>query len=75
MAAIDIRIGEDDLIDEIRFASSRSSDDLFYSASTLKECDVRYVLIDDGDMCIRIMKKDIPNLIKALQKAQEIWKD
>lgn len=74
MAKIDIRDDAVSEIDTIRF----STDDVI----SRKECygETFCIAADDAvlDGCVRpdvayLHIKDIPNLIKALQKAQELW--
>lgn len=71
MAELDIRDDCVSEIDTIRFAPS----DVLYhdpenTAVVIIACDGED---KNGSYVQRVWKKDIPNLIKALQKAQELW--
>lgn len=76
MASIDIRTSEDEMIDEIVFDSTN---DYYTSCVCLKNGEVEYngstdyIVFSDEDEKVYVRKSAIPNLIKALQKAQEIW--
>jgi hypothetical protein len=72
MATLDIREGEDKRIDVIRFASE---DPDFDNAVESKSGPASMLRICDGTSSITIVVKDIPKMLKALQKAQEVWKD
>lgn len=78
MAGIDIRVVDDEEIDVIRFADE-DSDDIYDVAS-----DIRYDADSHPQMLflhysdneyIAVAKRDVKNLIKALEKSLEIWKD
>lgn len=74
MATIDIRYKDEELINEIVFADDQFHD--FFSATSLVQVDHQYIKMRDGDgITILVQKSSINNLIKALQKAQEIWKE
>lgn len=67
MAKIDIRNNGDDPITQIVFAEYDGDEEII-------EIDGNTVSIQDcGGTIVFIYLKDIPNLIKALQKAQELW--
>ena len=66
MSEIDIRTGDEEVIDTIRFADEDNDN----SGATC------ICLDDDGDVSLSsdyIAPENISNLIKALQKAIEIW--
>lgn len=74
MATIDIRYEHNELINEIIFAEDQFHD--FFSATSLVQVDHQYIKMRDGEgTTLLVQKASINNLIKALQKAQEIWKD
>ena len=75
MSAIDVRDFDDGEINKIIFANE--ADDRFDEANFLEHDHsypnhifVKYSDVDYVTLC----KKDINNLIKALEKAKEIWK-
>lgn len=76
MAELDIRDNNENVvIDTIRFAEddvvSRKGvidEEIIYIASDNAACDA-----ETDENVAYIFIRDIPNLIKALQKAQEIW--
>lgn len=71
MATIDIRgVDEDSVIDKIVFA-----DDGEAFAHKLAQFDEFKCYIESSSNVLSLRIKDIPNLIKALQHAQQIWKD
>ncbi len=67
MAKIDIRNTSDEPITKIVFAEYDREEEFV-------ELDDKTISIQDcGKGEVNIYIKDIPNLIKALQKAQELW--
>ena len=68
MRAIDIREEDGAPIDRIIFGSNNET-------LTWFESDPSNIIFVDEDNCTieSVQNKDIPNLIKALQKAQELW--
>jgi len=67
MAKIDIRDVGDEPVTQIVFAEYDNSEELI-------ELDDTTISVQDcGKGEVNIYIKDIPNLIKALQKAQELW--
>lgn len=68
MAKIDIRNNDDVAITQIVFAEYDGDEEIIESdrcdTITIKTC---------GNTRAAIYNRDIPNLIKALQKAQELW--
>ncbi len=65
MTELDIRVDSSTAIDKIRFSGIHR---LEYIGG-----EKRYFLLTDGEDVMNIWFEDIPNLIKALQKAQELW--
>lgn len=65
MTELDIRVDGSTVIDKIRFAGTHR---LEYIGG-----EKRYFLLTDDEDVVNIWYDDIPNLIKALQKAQELW--
>lgn len=76
MATIDIRDLDDGLVDEIVFSNYDLAGNYFIAVSLTTDLDKNYIKIknDDSDYLI-IKKNSIGDLIRALQKAQEIWKE
>ena len=67
MAKIDIRNNSDVIITQIVFAEYDDDEEII-------ELNNNTVVIKDcGGSLVHIYLKDIHNLIKALQKAQELW--
>lgn len=64
---IDIRNNSEEIVDIIRFSEH----------DIIKHDDNVIEIIDEDDppSCTTIYKKDIDNLILALQKAKELWGD
>ena len=71
MVTIDIRAGDTAKIDSIQFADDSAS----ASFVTLNSYRPSEVCLYDLDECgvSNIFISDIPNLIKALEKAYELW--
>lgn len=74
MATLDMRKFDDGVVDGIVFADDSESDD-WYIATLLQMYDEAHIEISCKVETMKISKTSIPHLIKALQKAQEIWKD
>lgn len=68
MRAVDIREEDGTPIDRVIFGSHNE-------ALSWRENDPSDIIFVDEDNCTieSVQIKDIPNLIKALQKAQELW--
>ena len=68
MRVVDIREEDDAPIDRIIFGSNNEAIKWFEIAPST-------IIFVDEDKCTieSVQIKDIPNLIKALQKAQELW--
>lgn len=64
MATINIREEEDKYIDTIVFGEHEER---------LYEYDSSLIQIRDENYCLAITKSDIDYLIKALQRAKELW--
>jgi hypothetical protein len=71
VAILDIRDDEDKEIDVIIFASANDNGVAYQLVAPFKHT----VAIENSSRAMYIKRSDIPNLIKALQKAQEIWKE
>lgn len=67
MAKIDIRNNGDDPITQIVFAEYDGDEEI------IELNDNNVVIKDCGGSRAHIYNRDIPNLIKALQKVQELW--
>ena len=75
MAVIDIRTKQHEHIHEIVFEDDGGEFD-YFTATKLTHLDHAYIkIVDDDQDSLVIKKSSISNLIKALQKAQEIWKE
>lgn len=76
MATIDIRDLDDGLVYEIVFSNYDLTGNYSIAVSLTTDLDKNYIKIknDDSDHLI-IKKNSIGDLIRALQKAQEIWKE
>lgn len=78
MPSIDIR-DEDDEIDKIVFANDAETSEehsalAFFLATGHEVFHDKFIFIEGGNDYVAIRRSDVGNLIKALQKAQEIWK-
>jgi len=67
---IDIRDTKEDVVDEIQFADIGSRNKAFILQ---RDGSGRLINIVGFDNHIHVMKKDTDNLIKALEKAKELW--
>jgi hypothetical protein len=79
MSSIDIREVEDAAIDIIIFATEQTYDEPKITAHKLAVSEFAsydsliFIESEDGDL-VAIRRNDVSNLIKALEKAKEIWK-
>lgn len=69
MATMDIREPEEQEITRIDFANNTNESQAYFLT---KSTQVNSWIESDSGV-LRIRNSDIPNLIKALQKAQELW--
>jgi len=69
---IDIRDAKVDMVDEIQFADIGSRNKAFIVQRDDNDRLINIVGFDNH-IHIRVMKGDIDNLIKALEKAKELW--
>lgn len=69
---IDIRKGGIEQISRIVFADSPHTGTLAHAVS-LADFDQYVRIYNSGGYAVYLLKSDIENMIKALQKAQELW--
>ena len=77
MSTIDILAGGVE-IDKIVFANDVETSEehcslAFYLATWHKVVHAKYIFIEGGNDYVAIRRSDIDNLIKALEKAKELW--